>query len=171
MSWSTLGGIINGRRGHTNYEDRQGWGRLTWSRVWWLPSVGHIECGLLDEWWWIHAPADEETSSTTEEHTHHQQEPAEINTQGQSLRHRPRPGSRMVTKMPDDSQLFLEYYSKVAKQRDPSSCGKEASSHDGIRLAVVLPECLTLGQSSYGWYQRNTCPAFSQTRFPSLWWP
>lgn len=46
-----------------------------WSRVWWLPGVGHIECGFLNEWWWIHAPADEETSSAAEEHTHHQQEP------------------------------------------------------------------------------------------------
>lgn len=47
----------------------------SWSRVRWLPGVGHIECGLFNEWWWIHAPADEETSSAAEEHTHHQKEP------------------------------------------------------------------------------------------------
>lgn len=47
----------------------------SWSRIWWLPGIGHVECGLLNERWWIHAPADEEASSTTEQHTHHQQEP------------------------------------------------------------------------------------------------
>lgn len=47
----------------------------SWSRVWWLPGIGHVECGLLNERWWIHAPADEEASSTAEQHAHHQQEP------------------------------------------------------------------------------------------------
>lgn len=47
----------------------------SWSRIWWLPGIGHIECGLLNEWWRIHAPANEETGTTAEQHTHHQQEP------------------------------------------------------------------------------------------------
>lgn len=47
----------------------------SWSRIWRLPGIGHIERGLLNERWWIHAPANEETSSAAEQHTHHQQEP------------------------------------------------------------------------------------------------
>lgn len=59
---------------------------LTWSRVWGLPGVGHVECRLLDQWRRVHAPPDEEASSTAEEHAHHQEEPEQEHSSEMELR-------------------------------------------------------------------------------------
>lgn len=52
-------------------------GGLTWSRVWGLPGVGHVEGRLLDQRWRVHAPADEEAGAAAQEDAHHQEEPGE----------------------------------------------------------------------------------------------
>lgn len=52
-------------------------GGLTWSRVWGLPGIGHVEGRLLDQRWGVHAPADEEAGTAAQEDTHHQEEPGD----------------------------------------------------------------------------------------------